>query len=98
MHDLIDLDVQRNKVVVQGVVATVGDAETILKNMKENRCFKDPKIARTAQFTEGKQKYQLEFELKCEDKKKKLATAEPDGSAQPASSAKPDKDKTDGGR
>lgn len=98
-HDLIDLDVQPSrKVVLQGTVPTVGDAETILKNLQENRCFKDAKIARTAQFTEGKQKYVLELELKCEDKKKKPAGAEPQGSAQPATSAKPDTDKTDGGR
>jgi general secretion pathway protein L len=98
VHDVIELDVQRNKVIVQGVVATVGDAETIAKNLKENRCFKDVKIARTSQFTEGKQKYQLEFELKCEAPKKKpaaAAAAEPEGSAQPAATGKAEKD---GGR
>lgn len=97
VHDVVELDVQRGKVVIQGTVPTVGDAETIAKNMKEHRCFKDVKISRTVQFTEGKQKYQLEFELKCEDKKKKSGP-EPEASAQPAGSAKPEKDKTEGGR
>jgi general secretion pathway protein L len=96
VHDVVELDVQRGKVVVQGVVKTVGDAETIAKNMRENQCFKDVKIARTSQFTEGKQKYVLELELKCEEKKKPKSGAEPDGSAQPAGSAKPEK--ADGGR
>lgn len=97
VHDVLEMDVNRNKVVLQGVVPTVGDAETIAKSLRENRCFKDVKIARTSQFTEGKQKYQLEFELKCEVKKKApAATAEPDGSAQPAASGKAEK--LDGGR
>jgi general secretion pathway protein L len=92
VHDVVEFDVQRGKVVLQGVAPTVADAETIAKNMRENRCFKDVKIAKTSQFVEGKQKYQLELELKCEEKKKPKAGAEPDGSAQPASSsAKPDK-------
>jgi general secretion pathway protein L len=98
VHDVVDFDVQRGKVVIQGVVATVGDAETIAKNLQENRCFKDVKKGRTSQYTEGKTKYQIEFELKCEAVKKKPATPDADGSAQPAASAKPDKDKTEGGK
>jgi general secretion pathway protein L len=105
-HDVIDFDVQRGKVVIQGVVPTVGDAETIAKGMRENRCFKTVNIGRTAVFGEGKQKYTLELELgKCEDPKKKpKSTAEPEGSAQPAAGAgdrpagatKPEK--TEGGK
>jgi general secretion pathway protein L len=85
VHDVIDLDVQRGKVILQGTVHSVSDSETIAKGLRENRCFKDVHVSRTAQFGEGKHKYVLEFELKCEDKKKK-ATPEPDGSAQPSAS------------
>ncbi len=70
VHDVVDLDVQRSKVVLQGVVPTVADAETIAKNMRDNRCFKDVKVGRTTQFAEGRQKYQLEFELKCEERRR----------------------------
>jgi general secretion pathway protein L len=94
VHDVVELDVSRGHVILQGTVPSVGDAETIAKNLKENRCFKDVKISRTSQFTEGKQKYVLEFDLKCEDKKKK--TPEPADSATPVTSAKPEK--TEGGR
>ncbi|MFO0759909.1 MAG: pilus assembly protein PilM [Byssovorax sp.] len=95
VHDVVELDVARGHVSIQGTVPTVGDAETIAKNLKDNRCFKDVKIARTSQFTEGKQKYVLEFDLKCEEKKKPASGAKPEGTAQPADSAKPDKE---GGR
>ena len=91
VHDVVELDVQRGKTVIQGVVPAVADSDTIAKSMRENRCFKDVKVARTTQYGENKYKYQLELELKCEDKKKPKSTAEPDGSAQPAASAKPDK-------
>ncbi len=103
VHDVIDFDVQRGKVVIQGVVPTVSDAETVAKNMRENRCFHSVNVGKTSVFGEGKQKYQLEFELKCEDlKKKPKGAAEPDGSAQPAAGAGPaataKPDKTEGGK
>jgi general secretion pathway protein L len=94
VHDLVELDVQRGKVVLQGVVPAVADSDTIVKGMKENHCFKDVNVARTSTFTEGKHKYTLELELKCEDKKRAKPSAEPDASAQPSASARPDK--TDG--
>src|SRR5262249_13935293 len=52
VHDVVELDVQRGKVVVQGIVPAVADSDTIAKNMRENRCFKDVKVARTTQYTE----------------------------------------------
>jgi general secretion pathway protein L len=97
IHDVIELNVLAGKVMVQGVVPTVGDAETIAKNMKEHRCFKDVKVGGTSVYGNDRQKYQLNFELKCEaPPKKKPATSEPEGSGQPAASAKPEK--TEGGR
>ncbi len=106
VHDVESFDVQRSKVVLQGVVPAVADADVIAKNMKENRCFKDVKVVNTRTVTQGT-KYQLEFELKCEEKRRAKgasaepeASAEPAGSAQPSSSAKPatsaKPDKTEG--
>lgn len=91
LHDVVELDVARGHVTIQGTVPTVGDAENISKAMKDvNKCFKDVKIARTSQFTEGKQKYVLELDLKCEEKKKVAdPAAAATGSAQPAASTRP---------
>lgn len=97
VHDVVELDVQRGKAVVQGVVPAVADSDTIAKGMKENRCFKDVHVGRTTQYTEGKYKYQLELELKCEERRRAAKTgAEPEGSAQPAAgpTAKPDTKET----
>ena len=87
---LVELDAARAHGTIPGTVPTVGDAENISKAMKDaNKCFKDVKIARTSQFTDSKQKYVLELDLKCEEKKK--PTADTAGSAAPVTSAKSDK-------
>lgn len=93
VHDLVELDVQRGHAIIQGTVPKVNDAETIATALKDNKCFKDVKIVRTSQFTEGKQKYVLELDLKCEAPKK-AAKKSPEGAdaASPASSAKPEKE------
>jgi general secretion pathway protein L len=71
VHDIVDLDVNRGHVIIQGTVSTNKEAEAIAAKLKEYPCFKDVKIPRTNQFAETKQKYVLEFDLKCEDPKKK---------------------------
>lgn len=98
VHDLVELDVNRGHVVIQATVPTNKDAEGIADKMKENKCFKDVKIPRTNQYgAETKQKYVIEFDLKCEDKKPHKA-AEPAGSASAAPSAPKADEAKDGGR
>jgi general secretion pathway protein L len=85
-HDIEELDIQKNHVVVHGIVSTVADAETIRTNLKNERCFSEPKITRTTQMVgDNRQKYVLEFELKCpEDQKggeKKAASTAASASA-----------------
>lgn len=91
VHDVVELDVARQHATIQGTVPSVGDAEAIAKNMKDVRCFKDVKISRTSQFTEGKQKYVLDLDLKCEAVKKPAAKSADaaDSAAPAAASAKP---------
>ncbi len=87
-HDVLEFDVNRGHVSIQGTVPSIPDAQAIADKMKEHKCFKDVKISRTAQFTEGKQKYVLEFDVKCDDKKKKTkpsgTTADAADSSSPA--------------
>lgn len=70
-HDIEELDIQKNHVVVHGIVSTVADTETIRGNLKNERCFSEPKITRTSQMVgENRQKYVLEFDLKCPEDQK----------------------------
>lgn len=91
-HDIEELDVQKNHVVVHGIVATVADTQTIKANMAEVRCFFDPKITRTtAMVGDSRQKYVLEFDLKCPEDQKggdKKPAAAGSSSAAPAPGAK----------
>jgi general secretion pathway protein L len=73
VHDVADLDVSRGHAVIQGLLPTGGNAQEttdiIATAMKENPCFRDVKVQRTTQFSAEKQKYILELDLRCEDKK-----------------------------
>lgn len=70
-HDIEELDLQKNHVIVHGIVGTVADTETIRTNLKNERCFTEPKITRTTQMVgENRQKYVLEFDLKCPEDQK----------------------------
>ncbi len=71
-HDIEELDVQKNHVVLHGIVGSVADAESIKTTLTTEKCFSDIKITRTSQVVGGdRQKYVMEFDTKCVDDSKK---------------------------
>ena len=65
-HDIEELDIQKQHVVLHGIVGTTADAEAIKTSVRSERCFSDPKITRiNAQVGSTSQKYVLEFDIKC---------------------------------
>ncbi|NUP06135.1 MAG: pilus assembly protein PilM [Polyangiaceae bacterium] len=82
VHDVQEFDVARGHVVIQGLVPDGTDAqqtaETIADGMKENPCFKDVKVSKVTQASGEKQKYILELNIQCEEKKKPAAGAKPE--------------------
>lgn len=85
VHDIEELDMQRGHVRVQGIVGTTAEASLVRDNMASTRCVSDAKIAKVTQVVNGtRQKYVLEYDLKCEEPGKKKAAA-PAGSGAPAS-------------
>jgi general secretion pathway protein L len=79
-HDIEELDVQRGHVKVSGVVGSTADAQLVAGGMKAHRCFSDAKISKITQVVNSdRQKYVLEFDLKCPEDaaKKKKPKAEP---------------------
>ena len=87
-HDIEELDVQKGHVVVHGIVSSVSDAQSISSSLAKNeRCFSDVKITRTNQVVGGeRQKYVLEFDIKCpedvrEKKKPQTTGGTPSASA-----------------
>jgi general secretion pathway protein L len=65
-HDIEELDVQKAHVVVRGVVGSIPDAQSISSTLSEDPCLSDVKIKSTTQAVGGdRQKYMLEFDLKC---------------------------------
>lgn len=67
VHDIDELDVQKSKVKLRGVVTTTGEAERIAEALNKTECFKDAKISKITQAVNSeRQKYSLEFEVQCE--------------------------------
>jgi general secretion pathway protein L len=65
-HDIEELDVQKQHVILHGIVGSIPDAESIKTSIGSDRCFADPKITRIAAQVGGTaQKYVLEFDIKC---------------------------------
>jgi len=83
--DIDELDVQKGHVVVHGTVATIADAQSIADALKKERCFADVKDPRTNQLGNEKQKYALDFELRCPEDVRGPKKKEP--SAAPVTSA-----------
>jgi general secretion pathway protein L len=79
-HDVDKFDYNRGKVVIEGIVPTIEDAQVVADKMKEQECFREVNIARTTRLkNQEKQKYTLEFEVACgaqeKDKKSKAKPA-----------------------
>jgi general secretion pathway protein L len=90
VHDVADFDVARGHAVIQGLVPTGTDAQKaadrIAAAMRENPCLRDVKVQKTTQHSSEKQKYILEMDLRCEDKKD--PKKKPASGTTPAASAK----------
>jgi general secretion pathway protein L len=72
VHDIAEFEYNRGQVKVQGIVPTIDDANTVASSVGEHECFKDVNIARTTKLkNEDKQKYTLEFSVRCEAQKPK---------------------------
>ncbi len=77
-HDIDELDVQKGHVVVHGIVGSIPDAQSIATSLGSEKCFGDVKITRTNQVVGGeRQKYVLEFDLKCPEDVKGAKKKEP---------------------
>jgi general secretion pathway protein L len=65
-HDVEELDVQNGHVSVRGIAGSIPEAQQIASSLGENRCMDDVKIKSTTQAVgSDRQKYLMEFQLKC---------------------------------
>ena len=79
-HDVEELDFQKGKASIHGIVESIPDAQQIASTLGQVKCFDNVKIVRTNQVVnENRQKYVLEFDVKCradEKKSEKIANQE----------------------
>jgi general secretion pathway protein L len=70
-HDVDELDVQKGHVTLHGIVGSVADAQSIATTLGADKCFSDVKIKNTTQaIASDRQKYVLEFDIKCPEDQK----------------------------
>ncbi len=79
-HDIDEFDMQRGHVKLTAMVDSTSDASLVLEKVGEHRCVNNAKIAKiTQQVNSTRQKYVLEYDVKCPDdegaKKKKEGEA-----------------------
>lgn len=75
-HDIDEFDMQRGHVKLQGVVGSAAEAQNIATELGKHRCVQLPKsgtmIGKISQaINSERQKYVLEFDVKCPDERKK---------------------------
>ncbi len=72
-HDVEELNIQKNRVTMRGVVDTPADADKVREALTKQRCFADVKMGGSnAQPGTNRQKYSIEWEIRCpEDVKSK---------------------------
>jgi general secretion pathway protein L len=94
-HDIEELDLQKGHVVVRGVAGSIPEAQAIASALSDDPCTSNAKIKSTTQMIGGdRQKYLLEFDLKCPEdvkavpKKKGEASGSNAGAASSASGGK----------
>jgi general secretion pathway protein L len=93
-HDIEELDIQKQHVIVHGIVGTTLDAQAIQSSLESERCFTDAKLTRiSAQIGGTAQKYVIEFDIKCPEDvkggaKKPTASAGSSSASAPAGTVK----------
>jgi general secretion pathway protein L len=68
VHDVEELDVQKQHATVHGIVGTIPEAQSIKTSLESERCFKEVNVSRFNKMVGGeRQKYVLDIDLRCED-------------------------------
>jgi general secretion pathway protein L len=76
-HDIAELELQRGHVNLRGVVNSADQAQKVLEALKGRECFRDVKISQiTQEVKSDRQKYSMEFDVRCEDAPKKPVPTE----------------------
>src|SRR5690606_18220358 len=71
-HDIEEFDMQRGHVKIQGVVGSAQDAQAVATELGKHRCVSGAKIGKITQVVNSdRQKYALEFDVRCPDESKK---------------------------
>jgi general secretion pathway protein L len=87
-HDIEELDVQKGHVTVRGIAGSIPEAQSIATALADYPCMSDAKIKSTTQMVGSeRQKYLMEFDLKCPEDVKHTAKKKTESPSSAAASA-----------
>jgi general secretion pathway protein L len=87
-HDVDELDLQKGHAVVRGIAGSIPDSQAIASALAEFPCMSDVKIKSTTQMVGGdRQKYVMEFDVKCPEDAKAAPKKKGEASAAGSSSS-----------
>lgn len=87
-HDVEELDLQKGRVTVRGIVGSIPEAQAIASALADDPCTSDAKIKSTTQMVgSDRQKYLLEFDLKCPEDAKPAPKKKGESSSSSAASS-----------
>jgi general secretion pathway protein L len=87
-HDVEELDLQKGHVVIRGIAGSIPESQAIASALADYPCMSDAKIKSTTQMVGSeRQKYLMEFDLKCHEDMKPAAKKKGEASPSAAASA-----------
>jgi general secretion pathway protein L len=87
-HDVEELDLQKGHVTVRGIVGSIPEAQAIASALADDPCSSNAKIKSTTQMVgSDRQKYLLEFDLKCPEDAKPAPKKKGESSSSSAASS-----------
>ena len=80
-HDVEELSIQKSRVTMRGIVDTPADADKVREALRKQRCFADVKMGSvSAQPGTNRQKYDMDWEIRCPEDAVKAKTPQAAGS------------------
>jgi general secretion pathway protein L len=88
VHDVEELDLQKGHVIVRGVAGSIPESQQIATALADYPCMSDAKIKSTTQMVGSeRQKYLMEFDLKCPEDVKPAAKKKGESASAAASAS-----------
>lgn len=87
-HDIEEFDMQKEHVKLTAIVGSAAEAQEIVAKLKDHRCFQEVRLGKVTQVVNSdRQKYGLEWDVRCPEDQSSKAKKKTDKVEKPADSS-----------